>query len=106
MTPYGKTLAGAEPKSVVEGIVSLLREGHGSPQALDWTAVCVRSGECTPACPEKVDAKMMLRIARITASGGLGGGAQLPVRQDRDFFDRVRAFARLQLSDDELKHWT
>jgi hypothetical protein len=30
----------------------------------------------------------------------------LPVRQDRDFFDRVRAFARLQLSDDELKHWT
>jgi hypothetical protein len=67
--------------------------------------VCVRSGQCTPACPEKVDAKMMVRIARIAASGGLGAPAQLPVRTDRDFFERVRAFAKLQLSEDELKNW-
>jgi hypothetical protein len=48
---------------------------------------------------------MMVRIARMIASGGLGGPRKIPVREDRDYFDRVRAFAKLQLTEDELKEW-
>jgi len=42
----------------------------------------------------------------MTALGGRGQAAQIESKQDRDYFDRIRAFARLQLSDGELKDWT
>jgi len=48
---------------------------------------------------------MMVRIARMIASGGLGGPQQIAVRADRDFFDRVRAFAKLQLTEEEIRNW-
>jgi hypothetical protein len=67
--------------------------------------VCVRSGSCVPACPENVDPKMMVRIARRMASGGLGGEKRIPPRHDRDYYDRIRAFAKLQLTEAELKDW-
>jgi Fe-S oxidoreductase len=105
MTRYSPALAGAEPKAVVTGILALLREEGNSPEALGWTAVCMRSGSCVPACPENVNPKMMMRIARITASGGLGGPKRIVARHDRDYFDRIRAFAKLQLSDEEIRDW-
>jgi Fe-S oxidoreductase len=105
MTRYSPALAGAEPKAVVTDILALLREKGNSPQAIGWAAVCVRSGSCVPACPENVDPKMMMRIARMTASGGLGGEKRIPARHDRDYYDRIRAFAKLQLSEEEMKDW-
>lgn len=105
MTPYGAALAGAEPGTVVTGILSLLRGEQGTPEALGWAGVCVRSGMCVPACPENVNPKMMIRIAQITAAGGLGGPRQIAIRDDRDFFARITAFARLQLSEEEIKNW-
>lgn len=106
MTPYSPPLKGADPKTVTTGILALVRGGQGSPEALGWTSVCVHTGACVPACPEKVNARMMVRIARMHATGGLGGPKQIEVRQDRDYFDRVRAFGKLSLSDEEFKDWT
>lgn len=106
MTGYSAPMAGAKPETVVNGIHELLRGGPGAPDALGWVSVCVRSNSCVPACPEKVNPMMMVRIARIIASGGLGGPRLIPVHEDRDFFDRVRAFGALQLTEDELKNWT
>jgi hypothetical protein len=68
--------------------------------------VCMRSGVCVPACPDNVDPKMMMRLARMTAFGGRGKPKQMELKEDPDYFDRIRAFARLQLSEDELKKWT
>jgi len=48
----------------------------------------------------------MMRLARMTALGGRGEPKQIEVKEDPDYFDRIRAFARLQLTDDELKDWT
>ena len=47
-----------------------------------------------------------MRLARMTALGGRGHPPQIEVRADPDLFNRVRAFAKLQLSDAELKDWT
>src|SRR5258708_26591319 len=105
MTQYSKSPA-SDGKAVVPGVLAVLRGEQGSPEALGWIAVCTRSGVCVPACPENVDPKMMMRLARMTALGGRGPPAQLPVKEDPDYFDRVRAFAKLQLTDDELKEWT
>jgi Fe-S oxidoreductase len=105
MAQYAKPPAD-DGRSVVPGVLAVLRGEAGSPEALGWIAVCTRSGVCVPACPENVDPKMMMRLARMTALGGRGQPAQIESQQDRDYFDRIRAFARLQLSDDELKDWT
>jgi Fe-S oxidoreductase len=93
-------------KAVVPGVLAVLRGEPGSPEALGWIAVCTRSGVCVPACPESVDPKMMMRLARMTALGGRGLPAQIRAKEDRDYFDRIRAFAKLQLTDEELKDWT
>ena len=102
---YSAPLTGVEPGTVVTGILSVLRGEQGTPEALGWASVCVRSGLCVSACPEGINPKMMVRIARIMASGGLGGPRQIPVRDDRDFFDRIRAFAKLQLTEEEMRNW-
>jgi len=105
MTRYSPALEGAEPQAVVADVLALLREERSSPQAVGWASVCVRSGSCVPACPENVDPKMMVRIARMMASGGLGGEKRIPARHDRDYYDRIRAFGKLQLTEDEMKEW-
>ena len=105
MAQYSKAPA-TDGKAVVPGVLAVLRGEPGSAEALGWIAVCTRSGVCVPACPENVDPKMMMRLARMTALGGRGLPKQLEAKEDRDYFDRVRAFAKLQLSDDELKDWT
>lgn len=93
-------------QSVVPGVLAVLRGEPGSAEALGWIAVCTRSGVCVPACPDHVDPRMMMRLARMTALGGRGEPKQIEREEDRDYFDRIRAFAKLQLSDDELKEWT
>ena len=104
MARYAKPSAKGE--AVVPGVLAVLRGEQGTPEALGWIGVCTRSGVCVPACPENVDPRMMMRLARMTALGGRGLPKQLDAKEDRDYFDRVRAFAKLQLSDDELKEWT
>jgi Fe-S oxidoreductase len=105
MAHYSKAPA-TDSKAVVGGVHAVLRGEAGTAEALGWIGVCTRSGVCVPACPENVNPKMMMRLARMTALGGRGLPAQLPVKEDPDYFDRVRAFAKLQLDDDELKEWT
>lgn len=105
MKQYSKVPA-ADGKEVVPGVLAVLRGEAGSEAALGWIAVCTRSGVCVPACPDNVDPRMMMRLARMTALGGRGQPAQIEPKADRDYFDRVRAFAALQLSDDELEEWT
>lgn len=111
MTGYATSFKGTTPdlltgESVVNDVLAVLRGEKGSPQALGWIAVCCRSGECVPACPEKVDPLMMMRLARMTALGGRGVQKQIAMREDPDYFNRARAFAKLQLSDEELRQWT
>jgi Fe-S oxidoreductase len=105
MTQYSKAPA-TDGKAVVPGVLAVLRGGQGSAEALGWIAVCSRSGSCVPACPENVDPKMMMRLARMTALGGRGLPKQIDAAQDPDYFDKIRAFARMQLTDDELREWT
>jgi L-lactate utilization protein LutB len=107
MRVYSKApAAGGQGEAVVGGVLAVLRGEQGSPEALGWIAVCCRSGACVPSCPEKVDPQMMMRLARMSALGGRGGEKQIAMREDPDYFNRVRAFAKLQLSDEELKRWT
>ena len=105
MAKYNDKRGDAASAQMASGVLRLLREGATDEAALGWVKVCIRSGECVPACPENVNPKLMLRLAKMIATGGLGGEKLLPVKEDRDYYARIRAFAALQLSEQELKEW-
>lgn len=73
--------------------------------ALEWIGSCTGSGQCIDACPNDVNPKMMLRLAKITALGGLGDPKLLTKAEDPNWFPRVRAFARVTLTEQEQKDW-
>lgn len=105
MPRYSEALAGAQPGTVVGGILAMLRGEPAAPDALEWARICTQSASCVPACPEGVDPMMMLRIARMAALGGFGGPRLIAGRDDPEFFLRIMAFARLQLTDEERAVW-
>jgi Fe-S oxidoreductase len=108
MVQYGDGLAGRPSREVVGGVLDILRDRPGSPAALEWVKLCAKSGECDAHCPEAISPKMMLRLARIIALGGMGGAAapQWPLKDDPDYFNKVHAYARLSLSEEERAAWT
>ncbi len=105
MPAYIENRGEASPAQVTAGVLQLLRTGATDATALGWIAVCVRTGECVKACPENVNPKLMMRLAKMIAKGGLGGEALIQSKEDRDFFPRIRAFAQLELSEQEISEW-
>jgi Fe-S oxidoreductase len=105
MTPYAQGVEAADPAAVAFGMRDVLRDGSGTAEALAWIAVCTRSGVCTPACPEKLDAAFMLRLAQGRAKGALGEAPRIPVKDDTQFSPRVKTFARLTLTEEEQAKW-
>lgn len=105
MTPYNEKKGPATAKDLAGGVLRLLRTGTTDEASLGWVKACIRSGCCVPACPENVNPKLMLRIGKMIATGGMGGDKLIPVKEDRDYYARIRAFARLQLTDQEYKEW-
>lgn len=105
MPEYIEKKDGRTPAQITAGVLGLLRDGSAEGTALDWVKVCMRTGCCVPACPENVNPKMMLRLGKMIALGGLGGEKLIASKEDRDYFPRIRAFAELQLSPAEVKEW-
>lgn len=73
--------------------------------AMDWMKGCCGSELCLNVCPEAVNPKMMLRIGKITALGGLGDPKLISTSEDPNWFPRIHAFARSQLTDQQQKEW-
>ena len=106
MAPYAAAeLQGTPSPDVVGGVLDVLRGEKGSPQALAWIRICTGSAECVPACPHDVNPKLMLRIGRMIASGGTGAQSQFTMVDDITHFPRMRGYATMQLSKDELDEW-
>ena len=72
MVPRTPALDGAAPEAVMAGIRDILRDGAGTPEAIAFAGACTRSGVCTPACPEKLDAAFLMRLASLRVRGALG----------------------------------
>jgi Fe-S oxidoreductase len=83
-----------------------LAKGEAAPaETVAWVGACTKSGLCVDACPQKdsgLDAMLLIRIAKQRA---LNDTHQLPAKNDPTLFPRVKIFARLQLSAQELAKW-
>ena len=105
MTSYAPALPAADARHTVSGVLGLLRQETGHAEAIAWIEVCTQSGRCTTACPEGINAMKMMRVARMSALGSLGGPRQIAPREERGFFRKIGAFSRLQFSADEIEKW-
>ena len=98
-------LATADPVGITQGLRELAQGKAGPEDTVKWAGACAKSGLCVAACPEQdkgLDAMLLVRIARQQA---LVGTKQLAGKRDPTAFPRVKTFARLQLTDEELKKW-
>jgi ferredoxin len=98
-------VGGFDPTSATDGL-RRLAQGEAAPvETVAWVGACTKSGLCVDACPQKasgLDAMLLIRIAKQRA---LNDTRQLPVKNDPTLFPRVKIFARLQLTDEELERW-
>jgi ferredoxin len=98
-------LRAADGKSVTDGLRRLAMGEAAPAETVAWVGACTKSGRCVAACPERsagLDAMLLVRIAKGRA---LNATHQLPAKQDPTMFPRIKIFARLQLSDEELAKW-
>lgn len=106
MTPYAKGVDAADPALVAGGMRAVLLGGDGvAPEAVAWIAACTRSAQCNPACPEKLDVALMLRFASMRARGAVGEAARFATKPDPAWSSRVKAFARVTLTEEEQSRW-
>ena len=104
MLPYAPA-AEQDPQAATFGMRDVLRDGPGTPAGLAWISVCSRSGLCSSACPEGLDAAFMLRLASWRAKGALGTAPLIPVKEDSQLNARVKAFARITMTPEEQEEW-
>ena len=96
---YDPAIAQTDPVLVVGKVLELLRTGVASPEAKAWALSCSNSGRCIPACPEGVNPRKMLALARLelrrqqTASN-----PQAAQQAARDDFKALGGALRLLLS--------
>ena len=98
-------LGGFDAKSATEGLRRLAAGEAAPAETIAWVGACTKSGLCVEACPQKsagLDAMLLVRIAKQRA---LNDTRQLPAKNDPTLFPRVKIFARLQLTDEELATW-
>ena len=98
-------LRGRNAAAATDGLRRLARGETGSQETVAWVGACSKSGQCVAACPERsrgLDAMLLVRIARQRA---INDTRQIPAKQDPGMFPRIKTFARLQLSDEELAKW-
>lgn len=105
MVAYAPAAQTELPEAVAAGMRDVLLGGPGTAASLAWIGACTRSGLCTPACPEGLDAVLMMRFATWWAKGALGTPPRIPVREDTQFAAKVKAFARLTLTEEEQAEW-
>jgi Fe-S oxidoreductase len=106
MTPYAPGVDAADPALVAGGMRAVLLGGaEVAPEAVAWISACTRSAQCNPACPEQLDVALMLRFASMRARGALGEAPRFTTKPDPAWSSRVKAFARVTLTEEEQAGW-
>lgn len=97
-------IGAADPGETTAAIVDLITGGAGNDAAVRWANVCSGSGNCIPACPEGINARFMVQLARGFARAQKDG-APLPTRWRNGFANMsrgVRILSRLQMPPEAL----
>ena len=95
----------ATPKAVISGVLDIVRFGDGSPAAQAWAKGCALTGDCIAACPEGINPRFLLAMARVALarqSTELRDRRKRGIENFRLVADGVNVLARMQLDDADL----
>jgi heterodisulfide reductase subunit D len=95
----------AAPNAVIAGVFDILRGTEGAPASKAWAKGCALTGDCIAACPEGVNPRFLLAMARVKmARQAAEPRAQRKkgVENFRLVADGTNVLARMQLSANEL----
>ena len=108
MPQYDATVKQADPVQIVTGVVELWRSGMVCTDAKAWAMSCSNSGQCIPACPEGINPRKMLALARLTLhQQGSADELQTAQQAARDNFtamgEAIRLLLGVQLSPEDIQ---
>ena len=97
-------LGDASPAGIAAGVKALLRGEAGHDAAERWASVCSGSGHCIPACPEGVNPRFMLAMARVAMAQRAAVPARRKTGLERfvGMTEGVRVLSRMQLPPELL----
>jgi Fe-S oxidoreductase len=103
-----KTPAGvaAPAREVIDGVIEILRTGDGPEPSSRWASTCMLTGDCIKACPEGINPRFLLAMARLamtTAKNESHTRRREGVEAFRKLSQDVTVQSRMQLDDDALK---
>jgi len=98
-------LRAADGKAVTDGLRRLATGKMAPADTIAWVKACTRSGLCVAACPQKDAGLNAMLLVRIAKQHAINDTRQLPSKPDPSYFPRIKTFARLQLSDEEIDTW-
>jgi heterodisulfide reductase subunit D len=98
-------LGEADPKTVVAGVLDIVRLGSGPAESEKWAKACMLSGECIKACDYGVNPRFLLAMARLamTRKAEPRERRKAGVQNFRRMSEDVGVLSHLQLSDDALE---
>jgi len=95
----------AAPDAVMAGVFDIIRSGDGPEASKAWAQGCALTGDCIQACPERVNPRFLLAMARVALarhSTDLRERRRKGVENFRLVADGVNVLSRMQLSEAEL----
>jgi hypothetical protein len=98
-------LRDSDPRAATLGLRNLARGIEGPSDTVAWVGGCAKSGLCVDACPERdkgLDAMLLVRLSKQRA---INDTRQIAVKHDPTYFPRLKTFARMLLSNEELTDW-
>lgn len=100
-------LGGRKAEDIVRGVLDIIRGSAGAPDSERWAQVCSGSGCCIRACPESINPRFMLALARVamrrraSAREQRAAGSAAFAKMGRG----VRVLSRMQLPAEVLRRF-
>ena len=95
----------APAQEVIAGVIDILGSGGGPEASRRWASTCMLTGDCIKACPEGINPRFLLAMARL-AMARCGAEPREQRRLGVESFRRVNfevtVQARMQMDDDAL----
>ena len=98
-------LRGADPHSTTDGLRKLARGEAAPAETVSWVGACAKSGLCVAVCPQQSAGLNAMLLVRIAKQHAINETRQISVKPDPTLFPRVKTYAQLQLTDEELDAW-
>jgi heterodisulfide reductase subunit D len=96
----------APAREVIDGVIEILRTGEGPAPSRRWASTCMLTGDCIKACPEGINPRFLLAMARLamtTAKTEPRERRREGVETFRKLSRDVTVQSRMQLDDDALE---